>query len=182
MSLNAATIEFLLDKGLTGEDLLEVARRSEMRSDPTATTRKRRQREKEATQKNGIKVDLSRRDVTRDGFPNDIDNLTPPVPSVISDEMTSPAPELKPEHVVEAWNSTAERLGLSAVRKLTPDRRRKLATRIRQNTIDEFTEAIGAIERSPFLRGQNDRGWKADFDWMLEPKNFTKLTEGIYDR
>lgn len=47
MSLNAATIEFLLTKGLTGEDLLEVARRSEMRSDPTATERKRRQRDRE---------------------------------------------------------------------------------------------------------------------------------------
>jgi hypothetical protein len=64
MSLNAATIEFLLSKGLSGEDLLEVARRSERRIDPTATERKRRQRAK------------SRRDVTRDP-PNDIDILTP---------------------------------------------------------------------------------------------------------
>jgi uncharacterized protein YdaU (DUF1376 family) len=104
---------------------------------------------------------------------------------VISSEMTHPVdskPELKVEHVVEAWNATAEQLGLKAVRKLTPERRRKVATRIRQNTVDEFTEAIGAIGRSAFLRGDNDRAWKADFDWMLEPRNFTKLIEGTYDR
>ncbi len=91
-------------------------------------------------------------------------------------------PVLKPEHVVEAWNDMAEPLGLPTVRKLTPERRKRLATRIRSNTIDEFTEAIAAVPRSPFLRGENNRGWKADFDWMLEPKNFTKLTEGTYDR
>lgn len=185
MSLNAATIEYLLDKGLTGEDLLEVARRSEMRSDPTATERKRKQRAKE---KNG----MSRRDVTRDRVSNDIDNSNLPVPPVISNEMTSPAasdeqpepeePEkLKPEHVIEAWNELAERLGLPVVKKLTTARNRQLASRIRQNTIEDFQTALGAIERSQFLRGENDRGWRADFDFLLQPKSFTKLIEGAYD-
>jgi hypothetical protein len=84
--------------------------------------------------------------------------------------------------VVEVWNDGAPAWGLKPIRKLTPHRRRKLQTRIRENSIDEFTEAIAAIGRSPFLRGENSRGWRADFDWMLEPKNFTKLIEGTYDR
>jgi hypothetical protein len=89
---------------------------------------------------------------------------------------------IKPEHVIEAWNMTAEPLGLQRVRKMTPERRRKLNTFIRRHTIDEITEGIAAIPRSAFLRGENPRGWRADFDWMLEPRNFTKLTEGTYDR
>lgn len=50
MSLNAATIEYLLSKGLTGEDLLEVARRSEVRRDPTAAERQARFRAKQNQQ------------------------------------------------------------------------------------------------------------------------------------
>jgi hypothetical protein len=33
---------------------------------------------------------------------------------------------------------------------------------------------------SPLLSGQKD-GWKASFDWLLEPKNMIKVVEGNYD-
>ncbi len=89
---------------------------------------------------------------------------------------------LRPEHVVEAWNAMAERLGLATVRKLSTERRRKLQIRIREHTIEDFTEAISAIERSPFLRGDGKEGWRADFDFLLQPKSFLKLIEGSYDR
>jgi hypothetical protein len=92
------------------------------------------------------------------------------------------SPSLKPEHVVEAWNEMAERHGLPLVRRLTPERSRKLSGRLRTTSVDDWTEAISAIERSPFLRGENDRGWRADFDFLLQPASFTKLIEGSYDR
>jgi hypothetical protein len=84
--------------------------------------------------------------------------------------------------VVEVWNDLAARRGLKTVQRLSPERRATLKTRIGQNTIQDFTEAIAAIDRSPFLCGENDRRWKAYFDWMLKPANFTKLIEGTYDR
>jgi hypothetical protein len=34
---------------------------------------------------------------------------------------------------------------------------------------------------SPFLRGENDKGWRADFDWVLNPNNLAKIVEGKYD-
>ncbi|KQM37958.1 hypothetical protein [Sphingomonas sp. Leaf10] len=92
------------------------------------------------------------------------------------------APSLRPEHVVEAWNDMADRKGLAKVRALTPERRRKLNNRIRSHPVEHWTEAIDAIERSPFLLGENDRGWRADFDFLLQPSSFTKLIEGVYDR
>jgi hypothetical protein len=174
MSLNAATIEILIAKGLSASDILDVARATEVKKDPTNAERQARHRAKRKAGSNAVTV-------TPNGSPNEYISIPPSDSPVISNEMTSPA-VLKVEHVVEAWNATASEIGLRTIRKLTPERQRKVATRIRQNTIEDFTEAIGAIGRSPFLRGENDRGWRANFDWMLEPKNFTKLIEGTYDR
>lgn len=46
MSLNAATIEILLAKGLSGEDILEVARATEVKADRTNADRQARHRAK----------------------------------------------------------------------------------------------------------------------------------------
>ena len=122
--------------------------------------------------------------------PNDIysNPLTPPLE--ISNEISPPSldlqeptgePPLSAEEILEAWNHTADRIGLPKA-KLTPQRRRKLGPLIRQHTLEDFTEAIRAVERSPFLRGENSRSWRADFDFFLQPSSFTKLIEGSYDR
>jgi len=89
-------------------------------------------------------------------------------------------PILKPEHVIEAYNELAERKGLRKAIKITDERKRKLALAVKRNTVAEFQEALAAIERSKFLCGENDRGWRADFDFLLQPKTFTKLIEGCY--
>lgn len=90
-------------------------------------------------------------------------------------------PPLSVDEVVEAWNLTAERKGLRKAVKVTPQRRKQIQARIRQNTITEWQEALAAIERSRFCCGENDRGWRADLDFLLQPKSFTRLIEGFYD-
>lgn len=90
-------------------------------------------------------------------------------------------PPLTVDEVVEAWNLTAERKGLRKAVKLTPQRRKQIQARIKQNTISEWQEALAAIERSRFCCGENDRGWRADLDFLLQPKSFTRLIEGFYD-
>ena len=47
--------------------------------------------------------------------------------------------------------------------------------------MDGWSSFVGRVVSSPFLSGQNDRGWKADFDWCLKEANFVKITEGRYD-
>lgn len=108
----------------------------------------------------------------------DTDTVRNNIPLVSSNDDTPP--KVKPIHVVEAWNDLAERKGLPKVVKLTDARKKRLAAAIRSNSIDEFITAIAAIERSPFLCGENDRSWRADFDFLLQPKSFTKLIEGSY--
>lgn len=56
MGLNAATIEILLSKGLSGDDLLEVARAMEKKVDPTNAERQRKHREKTRTARNAVTV------------------------------------------------------------------------------------------------------------------------------
>lgn len=88
---------------------------------------------------------------------------------------------VRPAEIVEAWNITAADLGLPRVVKLTADRKRKLSARCKDSTLEEFQAALAAIRRSRFLQGDNKDGWKANFDFFLQPKSFTKLIEGAYD-
>lgn len=104
------------------------------------------------------------------------------IPPVSANADTPPdenSEALKPEHVVEAWNDTASRIGLAKVVRLTDARRKRLRTMIAQHPPDDFAAALDAIERSPFCRGEKT-DWKADFDFFLQSKSFTKLLEGAY--
>ncbi len=113
------------------------------------------------------------------GAPKPLLNLPLSVSSKPTEESAA-APTLLPEHIVEAWNDLAQRKGLPMVKKLTPGRRKHLRPLMRQYSIDDFTDAIDAIERSPFLLGENGNGWRADFDFLLQPSSFQKLIEGSY--
>lgn len=88
---------------------------------------------------------------------------------------------VRPSEIVEAWNITAADLDLPAIVKLTEDRKRKLSARCKDTSLEEFQAALATIRRSRFLQGHNDKGWKANFDFFLQPKSFTKLIEGSYD-
>lgn len=45
-----------------------------------------------------------------------------------------------------------------------------------------FESLFKKSEASSFMNGNNDRNWKADFDWMVKNNNnFAKILEGKYD-
>lgn len=91
-----------------------------------------------------------------------------------------PDDPLRPEHVRDEWNKLAPKISKPRVRDLTPARRELLKARIAQYDIDDFLAVFGAIERSPFLRG--DTGWRGmGFDWVFKRANFQKILEGNYD-
>lgn len=75
----------------------------------------------------------------------------------------------------------AGELGLPVVAKLTEDRKRKIRSGLKRNSLDEWRAAFQALRRSQFCQGDNQRGWRADFDFLLQPKSFTRLIEGYYD-
>lgn len=84
-----------------------------------------------------------------------------------------------PLDVFNLWNEEAKKSGLPKALNLTKDRDKKL--RLRINEFGEpILEAVKAIHKSEFCRGGSDRGWKADFDFILQPKSINKALEGAY--
>lgn len=65
----------------------------------------------------------------------------------------------------------------------TKERQGKCSVRIRVDGFyDRFCKAVALAQESPFLRGDNDRGWKADFDWFIANEtNVAKVLEGKYE-
>ena len=116
---------------------------------------------------------------------------TPPESETESESENPPDPpaggaargrDLKPEHVVGIWNELAARHGLPPIARLTAGRKRKLRARLAEHSAEEFKAAIQALDRSPFLHGRNERGWRPSFDFLLQPGSFVKLIEGYYDQ
>ena len=101
---------------------------------------------------------------------------------------TPPAPaagrKLAAQKAVDDWNAICVPHGLGAVKKLTDPRIAKIVRRI----VEDFDQSrenwkayLRRIAASPFLTGENERGWRADFDWCLEPANVCKVIEGKFD-
>lgn len=88
---------------------------------------------------------------------------------------------LTKSEILEAWRTRMVPLGFPAVAKMTAQREKQLKARLKDSTLEEWQRAMDALERSAFCRGENDRGWWANFDFLLQPKSFTKLLEGAYD-
>ena len=69
------------------------------------------------------------------------------------------------------------------VRKLTV--KRKSAMRIRWledlTSLDDWESYFRDASKKRFLMGENDRGWRADFDFLLREDVIAKMQEGKYN-
>ena len=100
---------------------------------------------------------------------------------------TKPKP-LKPNpdklaKIVELWNTMSQTHGLPKVRVLTDSRKKNLKKYLEViPEISDWEKIIAAVPRNKFNLGENDRGWKADFTWLVRPNGETpmKLLE-LYD-
>ena len=81
----------------------------------------------------------------------------------------------------EHWNAMAKASGLSLVRTNVFNRRRSdlIIKRLKDcgNDFDLIRQAISNVPNNPHWLGENNRGWKADFDWVFNPSNFTRVLE-----
>lgn len=92
-------------------------------------------------------------------------------------------PDSTPEMAaLKIYNEMAGRAGLPLAQMLSAARKSKLRQRLKEcGGIEGWRVACRKIEESPHCTGDNDRGWRADFDFMLQQKSFTRLMEGSYD-
>ena len=89
------------------------------------------------------------------------------------------------DRIRDMWNETCK--GLLNVHVLSKSRKSKIKTRVAEmGGLEKAMETIGKlfakVSESKFLNGDNDRSWKAGFDWLFEnDKNWVKVMEGNYD-
>lgn len=88
------------------------------------------------------------------------------------------------ERLAASWREVLAGTGLAMPSKL--NRRRIAAAAARWGDELGRNEAqwrafLGRIRGSPFLLGGGPRGWKADFDWALQPGSILATLEGKYD-
>lgn len=165
MSLTAAAIRLLAEKGLSALEIAEVAEAQMPVRSGNA--------ERQARYRANKKAKAGKRNVTR--------NVTPPN-EYISNPPVSPSPDGEAPHdfaekFVSVWNEGA-RAGLQEARKLTGQRLTKLKARKRAFGEDDLIEAARNLARSPFHCGKNDRGWAANIGWLLKSdENVAKALE-----
>ena len=71
---------------------------------------------------------------------------------------------------------------LPKVKLLTDKRKDNIRNFEKTLTLEQFKEICDIANRSRFLIGDNDRGWKADFDFILRVDKATSILEGKYDK
>ncbi len=82
---------------------------------------------------------------------------------------------------LEQWNRHAKMNGWTPAQAMTVSRTKALRVRLQDPVWrDSWKEALVQGGTSAFLRGENERGWKADAEWFLRPDTVTKIIEGKY--
>ena len=70
---------------------------------------------------------------------------------------------------------------LPKVRRLTDKRKNAILKMRNKFTWDEIIQVFQNVKESDFLNGRNDRGWKADLDFILREDKFVAILEGKYN-
>ena len=82
--------------------------------------------------------------------------------------------------IKELYNKTC--IDFSRVITISPNRKKAIAARWKEygGNIETFEKLFMMTEESNFLKGQNERHWTANFDWLMKSANMTKVLEGNY--
>ena len=89
------------------------------------------------------------------------------------------------DRIRDLWNETCK--GFNNVHTLSKSRKAKICVRVTEmggveKAMETIEKLFRKVSESKFLNGDNDRSWKASFDWLFEnDKNWVKVIEGNYD-
>ena len=67
------------------------------------------------------------------------------------------------------------------VQVLSAKRKQAIKARLNTYTEEQIKEVFTKAEASDFLKGKNNRNWRADFDWLMNDTNMAKVLDGKYD-
>jgi hypothetical protein len=84
------------------------------------------------------------------------------------------------ELLVTHWNEICGEK-LPKVQTLTDRRQGFIRARLAEHPLQEWPGIFLRVVKSGFLTGENDKNWRADFDWVMNQNNLVKILEGKYD-
>lgn len=84
------------------------------------------------------------------------------------------------EKIVDLYHSICT--SLPRVMKVTDARKKTIISRWKEHeksgkALDAFRDVFTRVQASAFHTGQNDSGWKAHFDWIINVNNWVKIIE-----
>jgi hypothetical protein len=82
----------------------------------------------------------------------------------------------------DLWNDVVADVLPTVREPISKSRLIKCVARLKERTLQDWEEIFRLMINLPFLCGCNDRGWKADFDWILSDGNAGKVLEGKYQK
>lgn len=93
----------------------------------------------------------------------------------------TPPPAAEVRQVFDSWNAMASAAGVPTARDLTDKRRNTIKLRLANLAWrNSWRAALDLIPATPFLLGENDRGWRIDLGFFLRPDSVTTILEGKY--
>lgn len=82
------------------------------------------------------------------------------------------------QKIIDIFNSVCK--DSPHVQKITTARKNSINARVKEYGLNKIGDVFQKVSQSKFLCGDNDRGWVADFDWIMSPNKFIKILEGKY--
>lgn len=102
----------------------------------------------------------------------------------MSDKSDAEAERLLPIFVKEYYNLMVEtnKASMGKIKTAIINQRLQfLKARIKESGLINVLEVINKSTQSRFLNGGGNRGFVANFEWIMRPNNFPKVLEGTYD-
>ena len=87
--------------------------------------------------------------------------------------------ENKRNEIIDIYNGICN--NLPQAQKLTDKRRRSIDNFLKDFTVEQFKNICHIANSNSFLTGNNDRNWKADFDFIMRTDKALAILEGRYN-
>ena len=83
------------------------------------------------------------------------------------------------QEIADMYNDTC--VSFPRLTTLSEARKKAIRARLNNYSVDDFETLFKKAEASKFLKGGNDRNWRATFDWLIKDSNMAKVLDGNYD-
>ena len=83
------------------------------------------------------------------------------------------------KEIIDLYHSIC--VSFPRVLKITDKRKEAIRKCLAKYSKEELKTVFENAEQSSFLKGKNDRGWSANFDWLISDGNIVKVLEGNYE-